>query len=72
MRKTRCDNDMTDRIGTIDPKNENELSWPIRSWAVYDEYQTKKWVTKCIGLVYVKRDIELLWSIRPSAIYDEN
>ena len=71
MKKTQQDNDMVDRIGTNYAKNENELSWLIRSWAVYDKNQTK-WVTECIGAVYVENDIELLWPIRPGATYDEN
>ena len=29
MMKTRQDNDMTDRIGVIYAKNDNELLWPI-------------------------------------------
>ena len=53
------DNEMTDHIGTVYAKNENELSWLISSWAVYDENQKNNDVTKHIGAIYVKNDIKL-------------
>ena len=37
--KTRQDNDMTDRRGTIHAKNENELSGSIILGVIYDKNQ---------------------------------
>ena len=37
--KTRQDNDMTDRTGTIHAKNENELSGSIILGVIYDKNQ---------------------------------
>ena len=50
MTKTRQDNNMTDRTGAVYVENGNELSWPIKSGANYDENQIWKlryWSYRC-------------------------
>ena len=39
MAKTRQDNDVMDCTCVIYAENDNELSWPIKSGAYYDENQ---------------------------------
>ena len=41
--KTRQDKDMTNRNSAIYTENETELSWRIRSTAIYDENQIGQW-----------------------------
>lgn len=38
--KTRKDNNMTNCISALNTENESELSWSIKSGAVYDEDKT--------------------------------
>ena len=37
MMKTRHDNNVTNHIGAVNTENETELSWLIRSGAIYDK-----------------------------------
>ena len=40
--KTRQDNDMTDHIGAVYAKNDNELLWHVGLGDNYDEKQTRQ------------------------------
>lgn len=59
MRKTKYDNDLTNRIGTVYSENETKLSSPT-NW-VWSKMKTRQDndVTEWTSVVYAKNDIEL-------------
>lgn len=72
MRKTKQDNDMTDRIGLsilkLKLNYQDLLEW-VRSMmkTILDNN-----MIDCTSMVYTKNDIELSWSIRLGVDYDKN
>lgn len=57
--KTKQDNNMTDRIGAIYTKNDNELSRLIVSDVICDETKQNNDMTNRIGAVYIENETEL-------------
>lgn len=75
--KTRQNNDMIDYIGVVYVVNETELSWSIKSGAIYDENHATQWRDVRIEPLKSSHDVMLKMKLSYHVIvlgagYDEN
>lgn len=68
--KTRQVNEMTNYIGAVYTKNNNELLWPIKSIVNCDENQIGN--DYRVDVVYIENEIVMSWLIGLGTVCDEN